>query len=55
MTFAGPITSDYVLQVSTNLRQWTSLSTNTPLDSPFILTDPRPPASARFYRVLQEP
>jgi uncharacterized repeat protein (TIGR03806 family) len=55
MSFAGPPGSSYVLQVSTNLSQWTSLSTNTPAASPFVLTDPRASAAARFYRVLQEP
>jgi mono/diheme cytochrome c family protein len=55
MTFAGPPGSNYVLQASANLLQWTSLSTNTPAASPFVLTDPRAPGAARFYRVLQEP
>ena len=55
MTFAGPVGSNYVLQVSTNLLQWTSISTNTPASSPFVLTDPREPGVARFYRVLQMP
>ena len=56
MSFAGPTGSNYVLQVSTNLTQWTSLSTNTPTTSPFTLTDPTAPgAPTRFYRVLQEP
>jgi hypothetical protein len=55
MTFAGPVGSNYVLQVSTNLLQWTSIWTNTPATSPFVLTDPRAPGWARFYRVLQEP
>ncbi len=54
MTFSGPAGSNYVLQTSTNLLQWTPLSTNTPLASPFTLTDTNTPAaSARFYRVLQ--
>jgi mono/diheme cytochrome c family protein len=56
MSFAGPVGSNYVLQVSTNLTQWTSISTNTPATTPFVLTDPRSPGgSSRFYRVLQEP
>jgi uncharacterized repeat protein (TIGR03806 family) len=54
MTFVGPAGFNYVLQVSTNLTQWTSISTNTPATTPFILSDPRAPGnSARFYRVLQ--
>jgi mono/diheme cytochrome c family protein len=55
MSFAGPVGSNYVLQVSTNLVQWSSISTNTPAVSPFVLTDPRAPGAARFYRVLQVP
>jgi hypothetical protein len=55
MSFAGPVGSNYVLQVSTNLQQWLPLSTNTPLTSPFVLTDPNAPGgTARFYRVLQQ-
>jgi uncharacterized repeat protein (TIGR03806 family) len=55
MTFVGPVGSNYVLQVSTNLLQWTSISTNTPATLPFVLSDPSAPGAARFYRVLQEP
>jgi mono/diheme cytochrome c family protein len=55
MSGAGPVGSNYVLQVSTNLIQWTSISTNTPAASPFVLNDPNVPGARRFYRVLQEP
>jgi uncharacterized repeat protein (TIGR03806 family) len=55
MSFAGPIGSNYVLQVSTNLSQWTPISTNTPATSPFVLSDPGASGAARFYRVLQVP
>jgi hypothetical protein len=55
MSFAGPVGSNYVLQVSTNLLQWSSISTNTPATSPFMLSDPSASGAARFYRVLQEP
>jgi uncharacterized repeat protein (TIGR03806 family) len=55
MSLAGPAGSNYVLQVSTNLFQWTSLSTNTPATSPFTLTDPGAPGGNRFYRVLLLP
>jgi uncharacterized repeat protein (TIGR03806 family) len=56
MSLAGPIGSNYVLQISTNLQQWSSISTNTSTNSPFVLMDPSAPSgSARFYRVLQEP
>jgi hypothetical protein len=56
MTFTGPAGSNYVLQTSTNLLQWAPLSTNTPLVSPFTLTDTNAPGGeARFFRVLQLP
>jgi hypothetical protein len=55
MSFAGPVGSNYVLQASTDLLQWTSISTNTPATSPFVLSDPSAPGPARFYRVLQVP
>ena len=56
MTFSGPVGSNYVLQVSSNLLQWASLSTNTSVASPFTLTDTNAPGvEARFYRVLQQP
>jgi hypothetical protein len=56
MTFSGPVGSNYVLQTSSNLLQWSSLSTNTSVASPFTLTDTNAPGvQARFYRVLQQP
>jgi hypothetical protein len=56
MTVAGPVGSNYVLQISANLLHWTSISTNTSTTSSFVLSDPSAPSdSARFYRVLQEP
>ena len=46
----------YVLQASTNLTKWFSVSTNTPSATPFYLTDPDATNfSSRFYRVLQQP
>jgi uncharacterized repeat protein (TIGR03806 family) len=55
MLLTGPVGSNYVLQVSSNLLQWTAISTNTPTNTTFILTDTNTPApSDRFYRVLQE-
>jgi hypothetical protein len=46
----------YVLQASTNLTKWVSVSTNTPSATPFYLTDPDATNfSSRFYRVLQQP
>ncbi|HEY3860770.1 MAG TPA: chitobiase/beta-hexosaminidase C-terminal domain-containing protein [Verrucomicrobiae bacterium] len=56
MTFAGPAGSNYVLQVSANLAQWTSIVTNTPASSPFVLSDTNTQHSpARFYRLLETP
>jgi hypothetical protein len=56
MTVAGFAGSNYALQVNGNLTQWASLSANTPVASPFVLSDPATPGgSVRFYRVLQEP
>jgi len=53
MALAGPVGSNYVLQVSTNLTQWTSINTNTPATTPFVLSDPSAPGgSSRFYRVM---
>jgi hypothetical protein len=55
MVFAGPAGSNYVLQVSSNLLQWSSIVTNTPATTPFLFTDPGAPGqSVRFYRVLQQ-
>jgi uncharacterized repeat protein (TIGR03806 family) len=56
MKFAGPTGSNYVLQFSTNLTQWTPIVTNTPGTSPFIFTDPGASNSPyRFYRAIQKP
>ncbi len=53
--FAGVLSSNYVLQASTNLSNWTPISTNNAVTNPFSLFDP---AAAnfryRFYRVLQQ-
>jgi hypothetical protein len=55
MQFSGPAGSNYVLQASIDLTNWVSLSTNTPLSSPFYLTDPGATNFAqRFYRVHQQ-
>jgi hypothetical protein len=56
MGFAGTTGSNYVLQSSTNLLDWSPLSTNLATTNLFNLVDPR--ASnfpARFYRVIQLP
>jgi uncharacterized repeat protein (TIGR03806 family) len=47
---------NYILQASTNLTDWISIGTNTPIASPFYLTDPNATNfSQRFYRVIQQP
>lgn len=53
--FAGASGSNYVLQGSTNLSTWTSLSTNTAPANFFNLIDPTATNFAyRFYRVIQQ-
>jgi hypothetical protein len=47
---------NYVLQASTNLVQWSSISTNTPASAPFFFTDPNATNfTKRYYRVLLQP
>jgi hypothetical protein len=56
MALSGPVGSNYVLEVSTNLQTWSALSTNTATNANFTLTDPSTPSTtSRFYRVLQQP
>jgi uncharacterized repeat protein (TIGR03806 family) len=56
MALRGPVGSNYVLEVSTNLQTWSALSTNTATNTSFTLTDPSTPSTtSRFYRVLQQP
>jgi hypothetical protein len=56
MALSGPVGSNYVLEVSTNLQTWSALSTNTATNTNFTLTDPSTPSTtSRFYRVLQQP
>jgi phosphatidylinositol-3-phosphatase len=46
----------HVLQMSTDLNNWTAISTNVPATAAFNLTDPSAAAnSQRFYRVMQLP
>jgi uncharacterized repeat protein (TIGR03806 family) len=46
----------YILQGSSDLLNWTPLSTNLPLSTPFYLIDPvATNFSSRFYRALQQP
>jgi hypothetical protein len=53
--FAGVTGSNYVLQASTNLINWTPISTNNATTNFFILTDPDATNfQDRFYRVEQQ-
>ena len=46
----------YILQASTNLVDWSSISTNTPASSPFYWVDPGATnLPSRFYRAIQLP
>jgi autotransporter-associated beta strand protein len=55
MSFTGTVGSNYVLQVSTNLLQWTPLNTNLAVTNQFILQDPLATNfPSRYYRVLQQ-
>jgi hypothetical protein len=50
---AGP---DYIVLVSTNLSNWTGISTSTPATLPITVTDTNAGAfPRRFYRVLLGP
>jgi hypothetical protein len=52
---SGSAGKTYVLQASTNLVNWVSLSTNVPIATPFTMSDPGATNyPARFYRVLQQ-
>ena len=55
MMFSGPVGSNYILQTTTNLPEWTSIQTDTPAASPFMLMDTNPAGPVRFYRVLELP
>jgi len=53
--FLGITASNYVLQASTNLMNWTAISTNTAPTNVFYLFDPKATNfPERFYRVLQQ-
>jgi len=54
--FAGALGSNYVLQASTNLLNWTPISTNTALTNFFNWLDPQATNyPQRYYRVLRQP
>ena len=53
---SGTTNNTYVLQGSTNLLNWVSVSTNVPVSSPFTLSDPQAGLFRyRYYRVLLQP
>ena len=53
---SGIAGKSYILQGSTDLSNWISLSTNSPVSSPFDLTDPMATNFLfRFYRAVQQP
>jgi hypothetical protein len=53
--FQGVTGSNYVLQASTNLQNWTAISTNTATTNTFYLFDPEATNfPQRYYRVLQQ-
>jgi fibronectin type 3 domain-containing protein len=53
LQFAGPDTQTYVVETSTNLINWTPVSTNSPSGGQFIFTDTNATDPARYYRVSQ--
>jgi uncharacterized repeat protein (TIGR03806 family) len=56
MQLSATPNQSYVLQSSTNLLQWTPISTSTPAASPFDLIDPQATNLQRqFYRVQLQP
>jgi hypothetical protein len=53
---AGAPSGNYILQASTNLTQWISISANLPANAPFYFTDTNASNFAyRYYRVLFQP
>jgi uncharacterized repeat protein (TIGR03806 family) len=53
---SGTAGKGYIFQATTNFSDWISVSTNTPLASPFFLTDPGASNHPyRFYRAIQQP
>jgi uncharacterized repeat protein (TIGR03806 family) len=53
---SGTTNNTYVLQGSTDFKNWVPVNTNTPASSPFSMADPHASSFVyRFYRVLQQP
>jgi hypothetical protein len=54
LQFLGAQGSNYVLQASTNLVDWTSVATNPAITNVVPFLDPNTNYPSRFYRVLQQ-
>ncbi len=53
---SGVPNGNYIAQTSTNLTQWTSISTNSSVNAPFYIMDPNASNFPyRYYRVLFQP
>jgi uncharacterized repeat protein (TIGR03806 family) len=53
MQFWGPAGATYILETSSDLVNWTAVSTNVPTSAPFTLVDPAANTAAyRYYRVV---
>lgn len=53
LTLAGPVVTSYVLEASTNLTDWTAISTNSGLTGNVVFTDAAAASfSRRFYRAV---
>jgi hypothetical protein len=56
MQLSGTPNQNYVLQASTDMVQWSSISTGTPVATPFNFTDPDATNyPSRYYRVHLQP
>jgi hypothetical protein len=56
LLFSGEAGKTYILKVSTNLLQWTPLTTNVPITDVFTFIDPSATSnSVRFYRAVELP
>jgi len=53
LQFGGSDTQTYVVETSTNLINWTPVSTNSPSGGRFIFTDTNATDPARYYRVSE--
>jgi hypothetical protein len=54
-TVNGPTGVNYIISSSTNLVNWSDVSTNILPTPPFLFTEPGDPAQPRFYRARAQP